>query len=254
MYRCLVTPEQLLTEAYELDRGPARHLSQVLRVTTGETIELFDGEGQTRLAIITSAGRKRVTVQACADPVKHPPPRCKLTLSACIIKGNRMDWIIEKAVELGAWRIRPVISDRTIVRLKPGQIQERTGRWQRIADGATRQCGAAWRTTVKPAIKMKALPRVDEEASIGLVAALTPGAEALKTVTNARAPETADLLVGPEGDFTSAELTHARARGYRPISLGGRVLRAETACLYALSVVNSAWQTPFQTHNHAQSQ
>ncbi len=243
MHRCLVKTEELLADAFTLGRDEARHLQTVLRVKPGERVTLFDSQGRTRDAVITSAERHGLSLTAEAAVQVHPCPSCTLTLFACVSKGSRMDWTVEKAVELGVGCIVPVISDRTIVRLDADDGIAKAARWSRVAEEAARQCGATWLPVILPPSPFKTcLPIVTQTAPV-FVAALTPAAKPLREALAAHAepPPRAGWFVGPEGDFTPAELDALLAAGAIPVSLGQQVLRAETACLYGLCALNCAW-------------
>ena len=243
MHRCLVKTEELLADALTLGRDESRHLQTVLRVKPGERVSLFDGQGRTRLAVITAVEKHGLSLTADAPAQEHPSHPCAITLFACVSKGSRMDWTVEKAVELGVSRIAPVISDRTIVRLDAEDGIAKATRWSRVAEEAARQCGAAWLPEIIPPVPFKAcLPLVTRTAPV-FVAALTPAAKPLREALAAFAspPPLAGWFVGPEGDFTPAELDALLAAGAIPVSLGQHVLRAETACLYGLCALNCAW-------------
>ena len=243
MHRCLVQPDQLLADACALGRDEARHLQTVLRVRPGERVTLFDGRGRTRLAVVSAVEKHGLSLTADAHAQEHPCHPCTITLFACVSKGSRMDWTVEKAVELGVGRIVPVISDHTIVRLDADDGIAKAARWSRVAEEAARQCGAAWLPVIIPPAPFKAcLPLVTRTAPV-FVAALTPAAKPLREALSAFAapPPLAGWFVGPEGDFTPDELDALLAAGAAPVSLGQQVLRAETACLYGLCALNCAW-------------
>ena len=243
MHRCLVKTEELLADTCALGRDEARHLQTVLRVKPGEPVCLFDGQGRTRRAVISAAEKHGLSLAADAPVQEHPCHPCTITLFACVSKGNRMDWTVEKAVELGVGSIVPVISDRTVVRLDADDGIAKAARWSRVAEEAARQCGAAWLPTIIPPAPFKAcLPLVTQTAPV-FVAALSPAAKPLREALEAFAapPPLAGWFVGPEGDFTPAELDALLASGAIPVSLGQQVLRAETACLYGLCALNCAW-------------
>ncbi len=243
MHRCLVKTEELLADAFTLGRDEARHLQTVLRVKPGDHVILFDGRGRTRAASITAVERHGLSLIADAPVLEHPCPPCCLTLFACVSKGNRMDWTVEKAVELGVGRIVPVISDRTIVRLDADDGVAKVSRWARVAEEAARQCGAARVPEILSPIPFKACLQDVAASAPVFVAALTPTAKPLREALAAYAtpPPRAGWFVGPEGDFTPPELVALLATGALPVSLGPQVLRAETACLYGLCVLNCAW-------------
>ncbi len=243
MHRCLVKTEELLADTFTLGRDEARHLQTVLRVKPGERVLLFDGQGRTRTAAITAVEKHGLSLTSETPPQTHPRPACALTLFACVSKGKRMDWTVEKAVELGVARVVPVISDRTIVRLDSDDGETKADRWLRVAEEAARQCGATWLPEIATPVTFKAgLPLVAQTAPV-FVAALTPAARPLREALAAHAapPPRAGWFVGPEGDFTPAELDALLATGAIPVSLGQLVLRAETACLYGLCALNCAW-------------
>lgn len=243
MHRCLVKPEELLADAFTLGRDESRHLQTVLRVKAGEQVTLFDGRGQSRRATVSAAERHGLSFAACGAPQTHPRPRCEITLFACVSKGKRMDWTVEKAVELGVSRIVPVISDRTIVRLDADDGDTKADRWLRVAEEAARQCGATWLPEIVPPLSfMASLPLVRRYAPV-FVADLTPAAQPLRAALSECSPPPlrAGWFVGPEGDFTACELGELRAAGARSVSLGQLVLRTETACLYGLCALHCAW-------------
>lgn len=243
MHRCLVTTEQLLAGICTLGRDEARHLKTVLRVKPGDRVELFDGHGHTRAAKITELAQHSLALTATEPAAHHPRPACKLTLFACISKGSRMDWTVEKAVELGADRIVPVISERTVVRLDAQEGTAKAVRWMRVAEEAARQCQAAWLPEVLVPMSFAASLALVHKAAPVFVAALTTAAIPLREAlaSHVAPPARAGWFVGPEGDFTPAELQSLLDAGALAVSLGRNVLRAETACLYGLSALSCAW-------------
>ena len=236
MHRHLTTPEQLAADSLTLEREAARHLLTVLRVKPGDRVGLFDGHGHTRETVVDSTARHALTLTATTPVQTHPRHACAITLFVCVIKGARMDWVIEKATELGAARIVPVISERTIAR------PDDASRWQRIAEEAARQSGAVWLPEITQPISFAAALPIAKDTEPLFVAALTPDARPLRDAISAiPPPQQAGWFVGPEGDFTSAELDALTASGAIPVSLGRQVLRAETASLYGLCALSCAW-------------
>jgi 16S rRNA (uracil1498-N3)-methyltransferase len=244
MHRCLIQRDRLVDDVVQLSHDEARHLQTVLRVKSGEKVELFDGCGVTRLAGIRRVDRAGVQLEALGACVKHAAPACRLTLFACISKGSRMDWTVEKAVELGVACLVPVVSERTIVRLDEGAALAKGGRWSRVASEAARQCGAVWLPEIEPPCTLAAAAaRLPQQAPV-FVAALSPQARPLRAVLAGCGPVPplqAGWFVGPEGDFTPAELDSLIAAGAWPVSLGRNVLRTETAAVYGLCVLGCAW-------------
>jgi 16S rRNA (uracil1498-N3)-methyltransferase len=229
-----------------LSRDEARHLQTVLRVKEGDAIELFDGQGLTAPARVAGVERHGLRLELTTAPVRHAPPACRLVLFACVSKGKRMDWTVEKAVELGAGRIVPVISDRTIVRLDDDEADGKADRWTRVAIEAARQSGSAWLPAIDAPVPLAQAGALVQSSAPVFVAALTPDARPMRQVLAAlrasgRTPATAGWFVGPEGDFTPDELRLLLDAGAIPVSLGRQVLRAETACLWGLCVLGAEW-------------
>ena len=231
MHRLLVESRVLDSSFPELGKAALNHL-KVLRLKTGEAVELFDGCGATR------AGRwEKDRLAYAGDVVRHPRPR-PLTLFACITKGSRWDWTVEKATELGVSRIVPVISARTIVRIPESERTAKCARWRRIAEEAAAQSDAKYVPEICEA--------VDFDASLALVAktrcfigALTDPPSPPLAVALSACPGDADtaVFIGPEGDFSRSEAELAMAHGFIPVHLGSSRLRTETAALTAVSAV-----------------
>ena len=242
MHRHFTTPENLLADTCVIGREEARHLQTVLRVKPDDRVELFDGQGRTREVSVVSVGKHGLSLAAVAPVEEHPRAACRVTLFVCVSKGKRMDWTIEKAVELGVAEIVPVISERTVVRVGAEDADAKSGRWMRVAEEAARQCGTAWLPRVLPPVAFAdSLARVRESPPV-FVAALSPEAKPLReAVTAYPAPKQAGWFVGPEGDFTPGEMDALLRAGAVPVSLGRNVLRAETASLYGLCVLNCCW-------------
>lgn len=239
MHRCLVKTEELLADTCTLTREAARHLQTVLRVRSGDPVVLFDGHGRTRAVTVSAVDRNGLVFTAAAPALEHPRPVCALTLFACVSKGAHMDWTVEKATELGAAQIVPVLSARTVSR--PADA----ARWRRIAEEAGRQCGTAWLPEITDPLTFDAALARTAQTRPLFAAALTPEARPLRDALAAFSvpPQSAGWFVGPEGDFTPAELAMLMTAGAIAVSLGPRVLRAETACLYGLCVLSCAWQS-----------
>lgn len=216
----------------------AKHV-QVLRLQPGDTVTLFDGAGADWPAQITRMGRSEVEVRL-GDPVavdrELPLP---VRLLVAMPANDRMDWLVEKATELGASAIVPLHAQRSVLRLHGERAQRKLAHWQAVAAAAAEQCGRACLT------RIEALRTVDEaigsppDGAVRLVLSLhgeaRPFAELLREALLARAP--LHLLSGPEGGLTPQEEAEAIARGWQPVSLGPRVLRADTAPLAALAAV-----------------
>ena len=229
-------------ESPVLPAEAARHL-KVLRPKDGEAIELFDGRGRCRKFKVLGSRSTVEDLIPVSETLNFKPSTLNLTLFACITKGSRWDWTIEKATELGVTRIVPVISERTIVRIPKSERAAKRGRWMRIAEDAARQSDAKWLPEISEAVDFNdALPLVRETACF--IGALTnPPSPFLAAAIEDFRRETGDLkgvstFIGPEGDFTPEELA-ALMEIATPTSFGPTVLRAETAAIFAVSVIAS---------------
>ena len=241
MHRLLVTTDVLGGDVAVLSKDTAHHL-KVLRPKPGEPVELFDGVGRSRVFRCGSSASSPLAADGAISV--SPKPEFELTLFACVTKGSRWDWTVEKAVELGVTRIVPVISDRCIVRIDRSERVAKRDRWQRIAEDAARQSDAKWLPEICEA--------VDFAESLGLVSgcacfvgALTdPPPEHLLSAVRKRLAEDVQtrqygVYVGPEGDFTSAEL-QSLLEIATPTTFGPTILRAETAAIFGVSVLSAA--------------
>ncbi|MCR5838465.1 MAG: 16S rRNA (uracil(1498)-N(3))-methyltransferase [Kiritimatiellae bacterium] len=249
MHRLLVPSEQLASDSPVLPKEAANHL-KVLRPKDGEEIELFDGFGKSRRFSVEGGG-KNFRLAVLSPVCTAPRASRSLTLFACVTKGSRWDWTIEKATELGVTRIVPVVSARTIVRIGADEREAKRARWIRIAEDAARQSDAKWIPEIhEPVSFAESLPLVRETTCF--VGALTnpPPQPLLKAlidlqqaaipapVPHSPFPDSLSIYVGPEGDFSPEELA-ALIEIATPVSFGLTILRAETAAIYGVSVLKS---------------
>ena len=223
-----------LGSAVELRGEEAKHCLQVTRHRVGDVVVLFDGAGRKAEARIESAAAGVVGL-VLLNESRTPRPDCEITLLQALVKGDTMEWIIEKAVELGVRRILPVITQRSIVRLNAAEAAKKQAKWQRVALEACKQCGQTWLPEV-------GLPGGLEAAcgqlavDLKVMASLQPGARGLQAIRQGHAGSAA-LAIGPEGDFTESEYAVLAAAGFQPWSLGSLILRSETAAVCALSIL-----------------
>ena len=243
MYRCHIDTERLLSDFILLNREESRHLKTVLRVQPEAVIQLFDGEGHTRGAVIETVEKNSISIAPSEEALLHSKPKCALTLFVCISKGKRMDWTVEKATELGAKTVIPVISEHTIVRLSPSERLSKAERWRRVAADALRQCGGAWMPKVHTPLDLTEALNLITDCEPVFTAALTEDAVPLRDALREQktVPTSAGWFVGPEGDFSKEEMKLLREAGTTFVNLGANVLRAETASIYGLSVLGCAW-------------
>ena len=241
IHRLLVDSGLLESDSVMLPKDAAHHL-KVLRPKPGETVELFDGAGCSR--VFRCGCSASAPLVADGGISVSPRGSFELTLFACVTKGSRWDWTVEKAVELGVTRIVPVISDRCIVRIDRKDRAAKRERWQRIAEDAARQSDAKWLPEICEATDFKETLAMVRECACFVGALVDPPPEHLLNAVQRRLTDDASarsfaLYVGPEGDFTPAELNELLSVA-TPTTFGPTILRAETAAVFGVSVLSSA--------------
>jgi 16S rRNA (uracil1498-N3)-methyltransferase len=243
MHRFYLAPEQWTPGALSLSAGEAHHCRNVLRLERGDKVVVFDGCGRELTGEIVSSDAGAVQLRKLHE-AKTPPLRCRITLGQAIPKGKNMDLIVQKAVEIGAAEIVPILSDRTVVRLDDESAGSKQAKWQTVAIEAAKQCGQNWLPRVETPQSLAQFFQEHRRFDLQLIGSLQSDAVHLKKILaeycaeHGNRPVSVLMLVGPEGDFTPAELSLARSQGCRPITLGPIVLRVETASIYCLSVLS----------------
>ena len=197
---------------------------------------VLDGAGSEFSCEVRSLERKSVTVSVRQTRFS-PAPACRVTLVQAVPKGKLLETIIQKATELGAFRIIPLLSARVVMRLEDESAKHKAEKWQHTAVEAIKQCGQRWLPQVEEPITLPALLTRGENFDLSLLGSLQSEARHPRQYFQ-KQPATVCIWIGPEGDFTEAELAAIRGAGGQPISLGPLVLRSDTAALYALSVVS----------------
>jgi len=243
MHRFYLPPEQCRQGTVELTGAEARHAVQVLRLRPGEGVVVLDGAGLELRCEALAAQRGKVTLAVLDQRAMAPLP-CRVTLLPALPKGQLIEAIIQKATELGVSRIVPLLTERVVAHLGRGEAVRKAEKWQRVAIEAIKQCGLAWLPEVQAPLTPAEWLARREQIELPLLASLQPGSSHPRRGFDAfrskhgREPRSACVWVGPEGDFTPAETDAIKAAGTLPISLGPWVLRAETAAIYCLSVLN----------------
>ena len=246
MHRFYISPENWHPDALALTGSEAHHSRDVLRMKRGEKLVLFNGCGREITAEIIDLGSNEIRLRKLHE-AETPPLRCRIVLGQAVPKGKNMELIVQKAVEIGADQIAPIISDRTVVQVDSESAVQKQAKWQQIAIEAAKQCGQNWLPRVHvPRRLAEFFDATTPNAGfdLRLIGSLQPDAQHLKKILadysseHQHRPQSVLMLVGPEGDFTPAELALARRHGCRPITLGPIILRVETAAIYCLSVLS----------------
>jgi len=221
-----------------LPSGAAHHAGQVLRLRVGDALTLFDGEGGEYDAQVARVTSKAVSVRVIERQGIERESPLQITLVQSLIASERMDYTIQKAVELGALAIVPVASARSVTRLEGARVERRLEHWRQIAIASCEQCGRNRVPAVHPPCELREWLRRPSKANPRIL--LAP--KATRSLGDLEAPTAAiELLIGPEGGLAPEEEAAALAAGFVAVALGPRVLRAETAGLAALAAMNALW-------------
>lgn len=231
-------PENLsVGQTVALPDNIVRHLN-VLRVRPNENITLFDGKGKAHAAQLTVLEKRRAEAEILHEETADTESPLNITLIQSISSGERMDFTLQKSVELGVTAIQPVISERCIVRLDGERAAKRLARWQEIVISACEQSG---RNTVPPVLPIigyrEALDKMPSEST-----KLIMSINRARKLADIRHPSGAIVfMVGPEGGWTEQEEQQAFDAGFQAVTLGKRILRTETAALAALAAMQTLW-------------
>jgi 16S rRNA (uracil1498-N3)-methyltransferase len=224
-----------LDQTLELSPEAGQHVGVVLRMQPGDSITLFCGDNRELDALLVAVHKKRVSVKIVAERVVNRESPREIHLAQAISKGERMEFVMQKAVELGVASISPIITSRSVVKLDPARMEKKLAQWQAIAIAACEQSGR------------NQIPLINNACSLDDY--LQQNKLPLKFVLDPRESKTwrdydfdqseLALLIGPEGGFSEEELKQIFSAGFNPLRLGPRVLRTETAAIAALSVLQA---------------
>jgi 16S rRNA (uracil1498-N3)-methyltransferase len=217
------------------------HHIQVLRLAEGDTIALFNGDGGEYRATLRELARRSASADIDAHLAIETELPFAVTLAQALPEASKMDWIIEKAMELGVSAIEPLAAQRCVVRLSAERAEKKLVHWQAIIASAAEQCGRNRLATLAPPQDYKQwIARAPEQAQPRII--LSPRAtESLAAWARNQPPQPVTLVIGPEGGLSEAEEDLALRHGALALSMGPRVLRTETAALAAVSVLSAAW-------------
>jgi 16S rRNA (uracil1498-N3)-methyltransferase len=224
-------------QSLELSPEAGQHVRVVLRMQPGDKITLFCGDNREFAAILTDVCRKKISVKILTERVVSRESPRAIHLAQAISKGERMEWVVQKTVELGVTSITPIITARSLMKLDAERMEKKRTQWQAIAIAACEQSGRNQVPLVKSA---HSLEEYLQKKVAPLQFVLQPKeAKTWRDYNFAQAKTELALLIGPEGGFSQEELQQIFSAGYNPLCLGPRVLRTETAAIVALSVLQA---------------
>ena len=219
----------------DLESDAANHVGRVLRMNAGQQLCLFNGNGNQYDAEIVTVSKKSVSVKVTKEHLLDRESPLKIHLGQVISRGDRMDFTLQKSVELGVTEITPLFSERCGVKLPPERLEKKIQQWQKIVISACEQSGRNIVPVVYPAINVE---NWCQQQSEELRLTLHPRAE-LSVSTIPNPDKGIRLLIGPEGGLTNEEIEQSLAQGFKEILLGPRVLRTETASLTAITALQT---------------
>ena len=227
----------IISETMELTGTDAHHIARVLRMAVGDNVIIADTNERTAKAEITAITDEVVTLSLIEYLEDDSEPTVKVRLAQCLPKSDKMEFIVQKAVELGAVSIQPVNSENCVVKYTADKQAKRVERWQKIAHEAAKQCKRAAVPTVEPIITLKELLSCVADDETVLFCYEAEDGRTLRQALKTHQAEKYTVLIGPEGGFSPEEARLCQEMGAHPVSLGSRILRTETASLAALTMV-----------------
>jgi 16S rRNA (uracil1498-N3)-methyltransferase len=243
MHRFYLPPAQCQDKTLFLADREAHHALHVLRIRRSEWVTVLDGEGREFLCEVQDYDRDKVGLEVL-ETRTQAPAACPVTLIQALPKGRIIENIIQKATELGVARIVPLLSERVVTQLEGSDAVRKAAKLQSVAVEAIKQCGACWLPKVEEPQTLRQFLARKERFDLPLIASLQPGSRSPREYLRAfqarqgHSPRSACIWIGPEGDFTPAEVDAITAQGALPITLGRLVLRVETAAIYCLSILH----------------
>jgi 16S rRNA (uracil1498-N3)-methyltransferase len=243
MHRFYLPPDRTQSDALSLSTRETHHALNVLRLRLGDRVTVLNGVGGRYLCEVRAMDKHAVSLAVLEKEQVLPLPY-QITLLQAIPKGKAMDTIVQKATELGAHRIVPLLSERTVIQVDDDSAAHKLEKWNAICVESIKQCGSTWLPKIEsPETPGEFLARA-EAFDLALVASLQDDSRSPRAhftqygLTHHRAPKSVSIWVGPEGDFTAEEYGAIQAAGALPITLGPLVLRSDTAAIYCLSILN----------------
>ena len=245
--RFYCTPPLVVGDTFELPPEAAHHASRVLRLRVNDPVQIFDGIGNAFDAIISEISGKRVVLGRLRQCATEPQPHLHIVLAHSMCSSEKMDWVVQKATELGAVEIQPVQTQRSVARLSGERAEKRTEHWRSVIIAACEQCGRNTLAQTHAPLEFSSwLVQMRDDTGAKFI--LHPeGSTTLQQQPHPRGKVT--LLIGPEGGFSADEVLMAHQVGFAPILLGPRVLRTETAALAGITALQILWGDLAESHS-----
>ncbi|GJL80183.1 MAG: ribosomal RNA small subunit methyltransferase E [Nitrospinaceae bacterium] len=242
MHRFFVRPENISGDEVILRGNDVSHIRTVLRLKSGDRIQVLDGLGTRYFVQLNGVETREVRGRVeSKEPFQTESP-VAIQMGMALLKGNKFDVVLRKAVELGAHSIAPLQTDRCIVKMDRTEPQKKTVRWQRIAEEAAKQSGRSHLPKVSlDILSVESFCQENRNADVKLIFWEEEETHRLADLLPSPSPRSIAFLTGPEGGLTDSEIQTARQYGFQSITLGPRVLKAETAPVVVLSLLQSRW-------------
>ena len=249
MYHFFVTPEQVMATEIQIEGSDVNHIKNVLRMKIGEELQISDGNNKKYLCEIASMTSDEVCLQIKEELVSDTELPSKIYLFQGLPKSDKMELIVQKAVELGVYEIIPVATKRAVVKLDDKKAFKKVERWNAISEGGAKQSGRNVVPEVKPVMSYKEAIGYAESLDVVLIPyELAEGMEETRQIIEGILPgQSVGIFIGPEGGFETQEVEYAMEHGAKAITLGKRILRTETAGLTTLSIL--MYHLESKTHN-----
>lgn len=247
MHRFYLPPSECQSSHLTLTESETHHGVKVLRLRERERVVVLDGAGSELLCEVTGFDPRLMLRVLQRSTI--PPLPFQVTLLQALTRGRTMDLIVQKATELGVSRVVPILSERIVAQAGEDHGAGKVEKWEATAIEAIKQCGSPWRPRIDAPLTPQGYLARTERFDLSLVASLRPDSRHPRQqfesfrAAHQRPPRTISVWVGPEGDFTPAEMNTLQSAGVLPITLGQLVLRSETAAIYCLSVINYELQS-----------
>ncbi|MFH1790485.1 MAG: RsmE family RNA methyltransferase [Candidatus Omnitrophota bacterium] len=239
MSRFYVPKENVDGSRIRIEGHEARHVLNVMRLSVSDRVVVFDGTGNEYVGFIRETRPGRVVVEIVETKIPAPEDMPRVTLAQAVPKKGRMDYIVQKATELGVYRIIPVFAERCVAQTDPDRGAVKAKRWQRIAEEAAKQCGRKCVPEISRVTEFREAVNDIENYDLALAAWLSDDTVSLKAAISGFSGRSVVVFIGPEGDFTPGEMNMAMTHpNCKAVSLGRRVLKSDTAGLFALSCLN----------------